>query len=258
MSPFTEVVTPAKLTPSERVKALVSGTAPEDVQETPKRRLNADLQNTGFFFAVSVALGLTFVLMHGIHDRPSESLHMTTAELWALACLACGAAGGFLFGIPKVHYRDSLAMPSGSTATAAGAGYRQQVNTNLEDISDWITKIIVGLGLINLGHIPGFFDRLAQRLATDPSTGQRAFALSLIVYFLVIGFLFGYLITRMFLQRAFGVADQAASGASDPVQAAARDTLEKAAATEEAAARTLSTSAAASASAADRKNNSGG
>ena len=252
MNSATKAIQQTTLTPSERVQALVTGTTPEAIQETPRHRLNADLQNTGLFFAIFVALGIAFVLMHGIHDRPSGTLHTTTAGLWALACLACGATGGFLFGIPKVRYRDGLAMPNGSTTAAVGASYHQQVNTNLEDISDWITKIIVGLGLINLGRIPGFFDQLAQRLTTDPSTDQRAFALSLIVYFLVIGFLFGYLITRMFLQRAFGVADQAAGGASDPVQTAARDTLVKAVATEEAAAHTLS------ASAADHQNGSGG
>lgn len=246
MNSATDAGAPAKLTPSERVQALVSGTAPDDIQETPKRRLNADLQNTSIFFGVSVALGMVLVLTHGIRDRsgldPDGYIHMTTAGLWALTCLACGAAGGFLFGIPKVRQRDGTPGPSGGGATPAGGNYHQQVNTNLEEISDWITKIIVGLGLINIQHIPGFFDRLAQRLTVGQSTDQKAFALSLIVYFLVIGFLFGYLITRMFLQRAFGAADQAANGGGDPVQAAARDTVRKAAETEKAAEKTLEAS----------------
>jgi len=58
----------------------------------------------------------------------------------ALACLSAGFLAGFLFGIPKVLQGDRTA----ATKTSKGrTPYRQRVNTNLEEISDWLTKIIV-------------------------------------------------------------------------------------------------------------------
>src|SRR6185312_11609392 len=65
--------------------------------------------------------------------------------LWSFAWLAAGGFVGFLFGISKTEQTD--------TSANASDGYRQRINTNLEQISDWFTKIIVGIGLINLKEI---------------------------------------------------------------------------------------------------------
>jgi hypothetical protein len=46
---------------------------------------------------------------------------------------------GFLFGLPK-------------TLERSGKG-RLTTNTNLDQISDWLTKILVGLGLVQLGKV---------------------------------------------------------------------------------------------------------
>jgi hypothetical protein len=64
-------------------------------------------------------------------------------------------------------------------------------NTNLEQISDWLAKILVGVGLVQLGAILDAMGNLADFLGPalgDETTGQ-AFALSLVVYFVVCGFL---------------------------------------------------------------------
>jgi len=79
------------------------------------------------------------------------------------------------------------------------------VNTNLVEISDWLTKIIVGVGLIELRRIPPQARRLALEVA-GPS-GDISFALAVVVYFPTLGFLFGYLSTRLFLAGAFSRAE---------------------------------------------------
>jgi hypothetical protein len=129
--------------------------------------------------------------------------------LWSLACVSSGGAVGFLFGIPKILQSDSPAKPP----LNAGNAYRQQVNTNLEQISDWLTKIIVGLGLIHLKSVPTYLHDVAAILALGIGSVEAdiAFALALIPYFLTVGFLFGYLTTRLFLAGAFSRADQAAA-----------------------------------------------
>jgi hypothetical protein len=85
-------------------------------------------------------------------------------------------------------------------------------NTNLEEISDWLTKIIVGLGLAHLAQMPGYVRRLTAFVSSSSSVpGAEAFtpnvALAVMVAFGGCGFLLGYLMTRLFLQGALGRAE---------------------------------------------------
>lgn len=79
------------------------------------------------------------------------------------------------------------------------------VNTNLEQISDWLTKIIVGVSLVNSEKVGDAMWASAQRMALSIGDGPRheSLALAILVYFGVVGILGGYLLTRLFLQRAF-------------------------------------------------------
>jgi hypothetical protein len=169
--------------------------------------LSHDLINTTRFFYLFALTSLAAVVWHCGFTRSSA-----TSLLWALACSTVGAGFGFLFGIPKILQSDKLKTES---SKAGALDYRQQVNTNLTEISDWLTKIIVGLGLIQLHQIPPFLNRIADPLAVSLNSAEpykeKAFALALIICFLVFGFLFGYLSTRLFLQGAFSRADQEAA-----------------------------------------------
>ena len=122
-----------------------------------KSGLSDDFKRTYLFFYGFLVFGLLIVLIG------QWSKHPLAALLWSVACLATGGFVGFLFGIPKVAQPDasgstSPGLPAGSPFTGpspnAAAGYRLLVNTNLTDISDWLTKIIVGLTLIELQKIP--------------------------------------------------------------------------------------------------------
>jgi hypothetical protein len=126
--------------------------------------------------------------------------HQATANLWAMMCIATGALIGFLFAVPRVN-------------PAAKSQSHLVTNTNIEQVSDWLTKILVGVGLINFREISGFIDRRSDLLATSlemqtPPAG-KAMALSLIVYFFVVGLIEGYLLTRLFLSRQFASEDGA-------------------------------------------------
>jgi hypothetical protein len=127
----------------------------------------------------------------------------------ASACLAAGFLAGFLFGIPKVLQGGRAGVKNPVLADGA---YRQRVNTNLEDISDWLTKIIVGLGLFELKRVPSWIGEIARVFASSlqqPDQQQGVLG-SAIVFFLICGFLMGYLVTRLYLQGALGRADQSA------------------------------------------------
>jgi hypothetical protein len=131
------------------------------------------------------------------------------AGLWALAWFVSGILLGFLFGIPKIQQAEHPSSQTAVTPSTPSPDYRQQINTNLEQISDWLTKIIVGLGLVQLRQLPGYLALLANYM-TDPNCGVACppFAATIIIAFVILGFLTGYLLTRMFLAAAFARADQ--------------------------------------------------
>ncbi|MGB7554758.1 MAG: hypothetical protein WBM04_10310 [Candidatus Korobacteraceae bacterium] len=140
---------------------------------------------------------------------------------------AFGALAGFLFGIPRSlqgklpeqsrpgngdagSSNDSSNPESrGGERGRGGPGYGS--NTNLEEISDWLTKIIVGLGLINLKLIPEKLRAVAWYFSvfTDVKLPE-GISMSTLIYFSVCGFFFAYLLTRLALPAAFSRADRAA------------------------------------------------
>jgi hypothetical protein len=175
----------------------------------PEQKYSEDLVNINSFFYVIISISLATVGWYTGFNSTSA-----TPLLWCLACFTIGAAFGFLFGIPKILQSDKL---SSDNTDKTHSDYRMQVNTNLTEISDWLTKIIVGLGLIQLSKISFYLNKAAYTLAQNMNISNpdkdKAFALALILCFSILGFLFGYLSTRLFLQGAFSRADQEASSA---------------------------------------------
>ncbi|MFD7901761.1 hypothetical protein ACFV4G_05905 [Kitasatospora sp. NPDC059747] len=110
-----------------------------------------------------------------------------------------GGALGFLFGVPRV--RNGSGEPQGSYAP----------NTNLEQVSDWLTKVLLGVGLTQLGSLGERLHQLGTALA--PALGGEdaavPFAAALVLYFTVFGFLAGWLVTRLALPQVLTDADQA-------------------------------------------------
>lgn len=138
--------------------------------------------------------------------------------LWALGLWVSGVAIGFLFGIPRVLQGGRASAPINASQGTAGAAaeqpaqeglvYRQRVNTNLEEISDWLTKIIVGMGLVELRSMPGHLQRLgAQIVGGSPAPCDPTLGIALALFFAVVGFLFGYLVTRLYIQEALAQAE---------------------------------------------------
>lgn len=159
-----------------------------------------------------------FLALLIIFFRFGFDVKTATAWMWSVACLAGGGAVGFLFGIPRYSPKTSNSpkVPGPSTdakdqtARSEASGHWQS-NSNLVEISDWLTKIIIGLGLIHLKDIPGEIWRMAGDVAKGLDVVQSAqyesFVFALLVAFSVIGFVTGYLYTRIYLQGAFKRAE---------------------------------------------------
>ncbi|MFJ6621100.1 hypothetical protein ACIQOW_26435 [Kitasatospora sp. NPDC091335] len=115
------------------------------------------------------------------------------------ASVVLGGGLGFLFGVPRV--RGGAGEPQGSYAP----------NTNLEQVSDWLTKVLLGVGLTQLGSLGERLHDLGTALAPALGGGRDVvpFAAALVLYFLILGFLAGWLVTRLALPQALTETDQA-------------------------------------------------
>lgn len=204
-----------------------------DNEERPDDRKNghADADNNESHQALRalvltvVAAGAIAIVFAG-HTGKLESF-------WSVASIGLlllgtssfiGGILGFLFGIPRTLQRES-GLTTGSNpqqAAAQNEGMRQtaqkqaaetdtnyMANTNLEQISDWLTKILVGVGLTQVAAIQNTVATIVANV--KPALGSDAyagpFASCLILFGLIVGFLYGYLWTRLFLIGAFRRAD---------------------------------------------------
>lgn len=157
--------------------------------------------------------------------NPADPRRWAATILWSLACLAIGAFAGFLFGIPRSR-RESRPptnpqnpVPAAAAANppadpSTGAARSDAVDPSpIEQISDWLTKIIVGLGLANLKQLPEQLDTWAHYVAssvgsfaapggaTAPANAGASLALGMILYFLILGFMACYILTQIFLRN---------------------------------------------------------
>ena len=127
--------------------------------------------------------------------------------LISLATFLVGGVLGFLFGIPKLNKaynpRDDYNRST-----------RYHPNTNLEDVSDWLTKIIIGVGLTQLTRIPGQLQSLADNVLSHVDCSRmncefaRPLLVATILYFLIAGFIVGYFYTRLLLPNLFSMMEE--------------------------------------------------
>ncbi len=168
--------------------------------EGPSER--RQLQAWSFVLTVSVLTGLFIVLVFaaGRGSTWKQALQLgANALILAGASLLVGGLLGFLFGIPRTD----------TQRPADDNGSRYAANTNLEQISDWLTKILVGVGLTQLSQIGETLTKVAEFFAPALAGDAQAkpFALCVIVFFTTAGFMFAYLWSRIYLARAMDLAD---------------------------------------------------
>jgi hypothetical protein len=160
---------------------------------------------TGGGLLSAVIFGWFIELLYGLStEQVVWSGLRTFCLLWfaSAAAFFVGTIGGFLFGVPKIMTTPAVNIehtPQLPTVT------RYRINTNLEDISDWFTKIILGLGLVHVDKIIAFIDSVGEAVGTaiGQAQGAKAVAISAMIYGFVCGFLIIYIWTRTALKREF-------------------------------------------------------
>ena len=167
-------------------------------------------------FRITLLVGSAAILGYAAQFNPLTFLRVTSLGfLLAVAGLVVGGLLGFLFGIPRTLQQAPAPAPAEAAEPEARAGGRDadrpeyRGNTNLEQISDWLTKILVGVALTQFDDFLDFLRRAVGFLA--PGFGRlaisRPFVLGLLLFFPTCGFLLGYLLTRLYLPLALRRSD---------------------------------------------------
>jgi hypothetical protein len=194
-----------------------------------------------FVFVLVVENFLVLLWANAVKGMPIEQTQASysIAGVYSMAMLCSGAASfvggliGFLFGIPQSNgtsqrtsrsiglQRDTEETDSSRhqtqesvqvTAEGAAATGAQTVpaaglhrNTNLENISDALTKGLLAIGASQLFKLSDWVNDIGAGVGTSfgPGTAGKIIALSVLTYGTVAGFLFGYLATRIYLTGVF-------------------------------------------------------
>lgn len=150
------------------------------------------LRNTLKFGMTAGISGIVFYAFH------APQYFFKTISLFLLLGAASYVSGfflGFLFGIPKRNAESETDY---------------NLSNNLVDISDWLTKIIIGLGLIEIKTIPGHLESIGIYImnATGRSDQSvKVFSIFAVVYFSIFGIYYGYNYMRLFLSGLYKGAD---------------------------------------------------
>lgn len=185
---------------------------------------------------LAIFLGGAAIVILGGADR--TGYRVIPALIWSLGFCVGGVLLGFLFAIPRTLPAGTFVAPSphgaapsdagtgkpaernGGDVPLAASGYNE-INSNLVEVSDWLTKIIVGVGLVELKNLPGHAAGVAAFVAPSlavPSAIGIPVAGGIMLFFSVFGFLAGYLLTRIYLAVIIKWADNMVIVQNDHVQ----------------------------------------
>ena len=122
--------------------------------------------------------------------------------LLGCASTALGTLFGFLFGFPRT---DTKPDPEKEGEPQA----RNTKNTNLQEIADWLTKILLGAGLTQINAIvTGFIAFTANQAKNLLWLQSQPVIMATIGYFLILGFFLGFCVTAVWLSVLLSQTDK--------------------------------------------------
>ncbi|MBL7810710.1 MAG: hypothetical protein JNL57_00685 [Bacteroidetes bacterium] len=165
----------------------------------------------GLFWILLLAGVLSILL--GLFTPKQEGTVVLTFLLVAAGSMAGGMALGFLFGLPRSSGKRVKGKAKEVDSENGESEEDYSDNTNLEEVSDWITKIILGLSLIKIQTILSWMENSAKNIGAVYNhawgTGQSgygagfAFAYATLVFFFLAGAGICYLWARTSLTQMF-------------------------------------------------------
>ena len=175
-----------------------------------KRETLFGLESWESLSIIAMVMGIiTICVVAGSAKPPAVAGWALGASLLLVAFAAAmvGAIIGFLFGVPR--FKADNAAQEGTERAAAN----YSPNTNLEQVSDWLTKVIIGATLVELREVPrglgALSTQVAQLLGSPPLAAVIGGA---IIFFGALGFLWGYLWSSIRILRELKKAAELVRG----------------------------------------------
>jgi hypothetical protein len=170
-----------------------------DSSPSTKDEAAADARIAPPWYLLLAIAGVGAVLLLGYGYSNKWPALMWVVMLLGLAGMSSGGVVGFLFGLPRSHARDNQEK----NASLAGdeTRVRYEPSTNLEQISDWLTKILIGVGLVQLQNVGGGLAAIGAMVAgtrTPPIEGAAVVSQIVLVVSVVVGFIAAFLWTRLY------------------------------------------------------------
>jgi hypothetical protein len=193
------------------------------------------------------SVGLLVIIGYSWGSSGSHLRYACVSVVVAFAALGSGAFFGFLFGIPRYVSSGQLrltqtqavakALPANGHDQAAGAQGAQGAqgahgiaavepppaapvaapsapafapSTNLAEVSDWLTKLLLGAGLVSITRLGKPIGSLIHNVADGigpsgtTSGAPDVMAGGILVTYLVLGFLVGYVTTTLWYGNKLG------------------------------------------------------
>ena len=189
------------------------------IAELAERNRNRKAMFLGF-----VALGLVSAAALSLAASQTRGIPAAIGigGLIFVSTAAVGGMFGFLFSVPRILAKDPLSpLPDkeGRQPDEEGREGERKVNllrsnSNLERISEWLTTMLVGVGLTQVGQIDDQLRAFSAFLRTETShLGPAGATIPIIgpfvlLFGLVVGFIFFYLYTRLYLSALFQYVEQ--------------------------------------------------
>lgn len=125
-----------------------------------------------------------------------------------LAAAAIGAVFGFIFGLPRGRFVD---LSTGAEKDPTGRPSTHfLMNSNLVKVSDWVTTIIVGLTLVQLGNVGPAINDLSEALESPLGGTENAgvFGVAIVLTSAITGALLMYLFTTVRVRELYEAAER--------------------------------------------------
>lgn len=129
-----------------------------------------------FYFHGFIAVSLLAIIIYAWHNEHWFTIVSTSFVISIASCLV-GLLFGFIFGFP---YHEN-----------------EKHNQSFKEVTEWLTKIIIGLGLVELKKLYHLFnvDVLALSSALNVGIDLSVLFGALIIGYAIMGFLIGYCVT---------------------------------------------------------------
>lgn len=158
------------------------------------------------FLGIAAPVGGTaWIAVYAFSTQGSHPTYLGVGVLASLAAFVVGCFVGFLLGIPRAVSSGELRQNQSAAAGSSGLG----TSSNLAEISDWLTKLVLGAGLVELTRLGGPVARLIDNVAAGlHSSGASAASVqtakvmagAIIFGYVIMGLLDGYIVTTTWYQ----------------------------------------------------------